>query len=145
MADPWKSITVESVRAFTYGSLSVLLVWFSTAGYLSIFTDILLMLGVSVIFAKSVFISTIIFLVVVAIFYGLHGRMFTTLMLEHMPWVKNPNNYLLFFYIWVNLIAACLLNVFDLNILFQFLSLFVVFLFPSLMLGIRIQKKGGNI
>ena len=66
-------------------------------------------------------------------------------MLEHMPWVKNPDKYLLFFYIWVNLIAACLLNVFDLNILFQFLSLFVVFLFPSLMLGIGIQKKGGNI
>ena len=145
MGDPWKSINAEGVRAFTYGSLSVLLVWFSTAGYLSIFTDILLMLGASVIFAKSIFISTIIFLVVVAIFYGLHGRMFTTLMLEHMPWVKDPNNYLLFFYIWVNLIAACLLNVFDLNILFQFLSLFVVFLFPSLMLGIRIQKKGGNI
>ena len=145
MADPWKSITVESVRAFTYGSLSVLLVWFSTAGYLSIFTDILLMLGVSVIFAKSVFISTIIFLVVVAIFYGLHGRMFTTLMLEHMPWVKNPDKYLLFFYIWTNLIAACLLNVFDLNKLFQFLSLFFVFLLPSLMLGIRIQKEGGNI
>jgi len=145
MGDPWKSITVESVRAFTCGSLSVLLVWFSTVGYLSIFTDILLILGVSVIFAKSIFISTIIFLVVVAIFYGLHGRMFTTLMLEHMPWVKNPDKYLLFFYIWVNLIAACLLNVFDLNILFQFLSLFVVFLFPSLMLGIRIQKKGGNI
>jgi len=145
MGDPWKSINAEGVRAFTYGSLSVLLVWFSTAGYLSIFTDILLMLGASVIFAKSIFISTIIFLVVVSIFYGLHGRMFTTLMLEHMPWVKNPDKYLIFFYIWVNLIAACLLNVFDLNILFQFLSLFVVFLFPSLMLGIRIQKKGGNI
>lgn len=145
MGDPWKSINAEGVRAFTYGSLSVLLVWFSTAGYLSIFTDILLMLGLSVIFAKSIFISTIIFLVVVSIFYGLHGRMFTTLMLEHMPWVKNPDKYLIFFYIWVNLIAACLLNVFDLNILFQFLSLFVVFLFPSLMLGIRIQKKGGNI
>ena len=145
MGDPWKSITVESVRAFTYGSLSVLLVWFSTEGYLSIFTDILLMLGVSVIFAKSIFISTILFLVVVTIFYGLHGKIFTTLMLEHMPWVKNPDKYLLFFYIWANLVAACFLNVFDLNILLQFLSLFVVFLFPSLMLGIKIQKKGGNI
>ena len=109
------------------------------------FTHILLMLGVSVIFAKSIFISTIIFLVVVAIFYGLHGRMFTTLMLEHMPWVKNPDKYLIFFFIWVNLIAACLLIVFDLNKLLQFLTLFVVFLFPSLMLGIGIQKKGGNI
>ena len=145
MGDPWKSITVESVRAFTYGSLSVLLVWFSIEGYLSIFTDILMMLSLSALLAKSIFISTVIFLLVVSIFYGLHGRMFTTLMLEHMPWVKNPDKYLIFFYIWVNLIAACLLNVFDLNILFQFLSLFVVFLFPSLMLGIGIQKKGGNI
>ena len=145
MGDPWKSINAEGVRAFTYGSLSVLLVWFSTAGYLSMFTDILLMLGVSVIFAKSIFISTVIFLLVITIFYGLHGKIFTTLMLEHMPWVKNPDKYLIFFFIWVNLIAACLLNVFDLNILFQFLSLFVVFLFPSLILGIGIQKKGGNI
>jgi hypothetical protein len=103
------------------------------------------MLGASVIFAKSIFISTVIFLLVISIFYGLHGRMFTTLMLEHMPWVKNPDKYLLFFYIWANLIAACILNVFGLNILLQFLSLFVVFLFPSLMLGIGIQKKGGNI
>ena len=104
-----------------------------------------MMLGLSALLAKSVFISTIIFLLVITIFYGLHGKIFTTLMLEHMPWVKNPDKYLLFCFIWVNLIAACLLNVFDLNILFQFLSLFVVFLFPSLMLGIRIQKKGGNI
>ena len=77
MGDHWKSITVESVRAFTYGSLSVLLVWFSIEGYLSIFTDILMMLSLSALLAKSIFISTILFLVVVTIFYGLHGHLFT--------------------------------------------------------------------
>ena len=145
MGDPWKSINAEGVRAFTYGSLSVLLIWFSTAGYLSIFTDILMMIGLSTLLAKSIFISTILFLVVVTIFYGLHGKMFTTLMLEHMPWVKNPDKYLIFFFVWTNLIAACFLNVLEVNIFFQFVSLFVVFLFPSLILGIKIQKKGGNI
>ena len=135
MGDPWKSINEEGVRAFTYGSLSVMLVWFSTAGYLSIFA----------LLAKSIFISTVIFLLVITIFYGLHGKIFTTLILEHMTWVKNPDKYLIFFFIWLNLIAACLLNVFELNKFFQFVSLFVVFLFPSLILGIGIQKKGGNI
>ena len=135
MGDPWKSINEEGVRAFTYGSLSVMLVWFSTAGYLSI----------SALLAKSIFISTVIFLLVITIFYGLHGKIFTTLILEHMTWVKNPDKYLIFFFIWLNLIAACLLNVFELNKFFQFVSLFVVFLFPSLILGIGIQKKGGNI
>ncbi|MFL2560056.1 MAG: hypothetical protein ACJ0QT_02755 [Gammaproteobacteria bacterium] len=145
MGDPWKSINEEGVRAFTYGSLSVMLVWFSTAGYLSIFTDILMMVGLSALLAKSIFISTVIFLLVITIFYGLHGKIFTTLILEHMTWVKNPDKYLIFFFIWLNLIAACLLNVFELNKFFQFVSLFVVFLFPSLILGIGIQKKGGNI
>ena len=145
MGDPWKSITVESVRAFTYGSLSVLLVWFSIEGYLSIFTDILMMIGLSTLLAKSIFISTVIFLLVITIFYGLHGKIFTTLILEHMTWIKNPDKYLTFFFVWINLIAACFLNVLEVNIFFQFVSLFVVFLFPSLILGIKIQKKGGNI
>ena len=70
MGDPRKSINAEGVRAFTYGSLSVLLVWFSTAGYLSIFTDILMMIGLSALLAKSVFISTIIFLLVMMMIYG---------------------------------------------------------------------------
>jgi hypothetical protein len=33
----------------------------------------------------------------------------------------------------------------DLNIFYQFISLFVIFLTPSLILGISIQKRGGNI
>jgi hypothetical protein len=145
MGDPWKSINAEGVRAFTYGSLSVLLVWFSTEGYLSIFADVLMMLGLSAILAKSIFISTVLFLLVITVFYGLHGKIFTTLMLEHMTWVKNPEKYLIFFYVWANLIAACLLNVFELNKFLQFGSLFMIFLFPSLILGVAIQKKGGNI
>ena len=35
MGDPWKSISPEGVRAFTYGSLSVLLIWAFTENYLS--------------------------------------------------------------------------------------------------------------
>ena len=104
-----------------------------------------MMIGLSTLLAKSIFISTVIFLLVITIFYGLHGKIFTTLILEHMTWVKNPDKYLTFFFVWINLIAACFLNVLEVNIFFQFVSLFVVFLFPSLILGIKIQKKGGNI
>ena len=93
----------------------------------------------------SIVISTVISLLIILILYGLHGKMPTTLMLQHMTWVKNPDKFLIFFYIWINLIAAGLLNVLDLNKLYQFLALFIIFLLPSLILGLRIQKKGGNI
>ena len=145
MGDPWKSISPEGVRAFTYGVLSTLLVWLWAEGYLSIINDVLTMLGISSLLATSIVISTVISLLIILILYGLHGKMPTTLMLQHMTWVKNPDKFLIFFYIWINLIAAGLLNVLDLNKLYQFLALFVIFLLPSLILGLRIQKKGGNI
>ena len=145
MGDPWKSISPEGVRAFTYGSLSVLLLWGYGENYLLPVNDILMMLGMSDLLAKSVMISSVIFILIIFIFYGLHGKLPTTLMLQHMTWVKNPDKYLLFFYIWINLIAAGLLNVLGLNTFYQFVALFVIFLLPSLILGTRIQKKGGNI
>ncbi len=145
MGDPWKSISAEGVRAFSYGVYSVILVWLWTEGYLSFFDDLLMSLGASSLLAKSILVSTVISVLIVLILYGLHGMMPTTLMLQHMTWVKNPDKFLLFFYIWINFISAALLNVMALNTLYQFLSLFVIFLTPSLILGISIQKKGGNI
>ena len=95
--------------------------------------------------AKSILVSTVISILLVLVLYGLHGKLPTTLMLQHMTWVKNPDKFLLFFYVWINFISAALLNVMDLNTFYQFLSLFVIFLTPSLILGLSIQKRGGNI
>tara|TARA_Y100000992_G_scaffold181607_1_gene122645 strand:+ start:832 stop:1269 length:438 start_codon:yes stop_codon:yes gene_type:complete len=145
MGDPWKSISPEGVRAFTYGVLSTLLIWLFAEDYLQVVNNMLMMLGVSSLLATSIMISTVISLLIILILYGLHGKLPTTLMLQHMTWVQNPDKFLLFFYIWINLIAAGLLNVLGLNTFYQFVSLFVIFLLPSLILGLRIQKKGGNI
>ena len=78
------------------------------------------------------------------IFYGLHGKFFTSLMMEHMTWVKNPDRYLLFFWLWLIAIISCILNVFETNILIQFTWLFFILIIPSLFLGVWIQKQGGN-
>lgn len=145
MGDPWKSISPEGVRAFTYGVLSTILVWLFAEDYLQVVNNMLMMLGVSSLLATSIMISTVISLLIILILYGLHGKLPTTLMLQHMTWVQNPDKFLLFFYIWINLIAAGLLNVLGLNTFYQFVALFVIFLLPSLILGLRIQKKGGNI
>ncbi len=145
MGDPWKSISPEGVRAFTYGVLSTLLIWLFAEDYLQVVNNMLMMLGVSSLLATSIMISTVISLLIILILYGLHGKLPTTLMLQHMTWVQNPDKFLLFFYIWINLIAAGLLNVLGLNTFYQFVALFVIFLLPSLILGLRIQKKGGNI
>ena len=132
MGDPWKSISPEGVRAFTYGVLSTLLIWLYTEDYLLIANDMLMMLGVSKLLATSIMISTVISLLIILILYGLHGKLPTTLMLQHMTWVQNPDKFLLFFYIWINLIAAGIMNVLDLNRFYQFVALFVIFLLPSL-------------
>ena len=144
MGDPWKSITPEGVRAFTYGIGTTALLWLSFEGYLDIVLTFLVMIGLSPAFSKAIFISTILFFLVIMIFYGLHGKLFTTLILEHMPWVKNPDKFLLFFWLWAVGISSGILNVFSVNIFYQFVYLFFIFLFPSLFLGTRIQKKGGN-
>ena len=145
MGDPWKSISAEGVRAFSYGAYSVILVWLWSEGYLLFINNLLVSLGISSLLAKSIVVSTVISVLITTLLYGLHGRMPTTLMLQHMTWVKNPDKFLLFFYIWINFISAALLNVMGLNTFYQFMSLFVIFLTPSLILGISIQKKGGNI
>tara|TARA_B110000444_G_C18334057_1_gene364221 strand:+ start:65 stop:502 length:438 start_codon:yes stop_codon:yes gene_type:complete len=145
MGDPWKSISAEGVRAFSYGAYSVILVWLWSEGYLLFINNLLVSLGISSLLAKSIVVSTVISVLITTVLYGLHGRMPTTLMLQHMTWVKNPDKFLLFFYIWINFISAALLNVMDLNTFYQFMSLFIIFLTPSLILGISIQKKGGNI
>jgi len=145
MGDPWKSISAEGVRAFSYGGYSVILVWLWSEGYLLFINNLLVSLGISSLLAKSIVVSTVISVLITTVLYGLHGRMPTTLMLQHMTWVKNPDKFLLFFYIWINVISAALLHVMGLNTFYQFMSLFVIFLTPSLILGISIQKKGGNI
>ena len=145
MGDPWKSISAEGVRAFSYGAYSVILVWLWSEGYLLFINNLLVSLGISSLLAKSIVVSTVISVLITTVLYGLHGRMPTTLMLQHMTWVKNPDKFLLFFYIWINFISAALLNVMGLNTFYQFMSLFVIFLTPSLILGLSIQKKGGNI
>ena len=145
MGDPWKSISAEGVRAFAYGAYSVILVWVWSEGYLSFANNMLISVGASALLAQSILVSTVISILITTVLYGLHGRMPTTLMLQHMTWVKNPDKFLLFFYIWINFISAALLNVMGLNTFYQFMSLFVIFLTPSLILGLSIQKKGGNI
>lgn len=145
MGDPWKSISAEGVRAFSYGAYSVMLVWVWSEGYLSFANNMLISVGASALLAQSILVSTVISILITTVLYGLHGRMPTTLMLQHMTWVKNPDKFLLFFYIWINFISAALLNVMGLNTFYQFMSLFVIFLTPSLILGLSIQKKGGNI
>ena len=145
MGDPWNSISAEGVRAFSYGAYSVILVWVWSEGYLSFANNMLISVGASALLAQSILVSTVISILITTVLYGLHGRMPTTLMLQHMTWVKNPDKFLLFFYIWINFISAALLNVMGLNTFYQFMSLFVIFLTPSLILGLSIQKKGGNI
>lgn len=145
MGDPWKSISAEGVRAFSYGAYSVTLVWLWSEGYLSFVNNMLISVGASALLAKSILVSTVVSILLVTALYGLHGKLPTTLMLQHMTWVKNPDKFLLFFYIWINFIFAALLNVMGLDIFYQFLSGFVILLTPSLILGISIQKRGGNI
>ena len=145
MGDPWKAISAEGVRAFSYGAYSVILVWLWSEGYLSFVNNMLISVGASALLAISILVSTVVSILLVTALYGLHGKLPTTLMLQHMTWVKNPDKFLLFFYIWINFIFAALLNVMGLDIFYQFLSGFVILLTPSLILGISIQKRGGNI
>ena len=133
-------------RSTKQAIFSIVLLWFSTAGYLNFIPEILIQIGIFSNLAYSLFVGTIFFVLIFSISYGLHGKYFTTLMLEHMPWVINPDKYLLFFWIWINLITAGILNIFELNMLWYFVHLFFYFLFPSLFFGTRIQEKhGANI
>ena len=130
-------------RSTKQAIFSVALLWFSTAGYLNFIPEILIQIGIFSNLAHSLFVGTVFFVLIFSISYGLHGKYFTTLMLEHMPWVINPDKYLLFFWAWINLITAGILNIFELNMLWVFVNLFFYFLIPSLFFGTRIQEKHG--
>ena len=54
MGDPWKSISPEGVRAFSYGAYSVILVWLWSGGSLLFINNFLISLGASELLAKSV-------------------------------------------------------------------------------------------
>ena len=93
--------------------------------------------------ANSLIVGTVIFSIFITVYYGLHGKYFTTLMLEHMPWVIAPDKFLPFFWLWINAIMAGLLNVFDVNAFWYFVNLFFIFLLPSLFIGTKVQEKHG--
>ena len=138
--DGYNDVQIRSTKQAIF---SVALLWFSTAGYLNFIPEILIQIGIFSNLAHSLFVGTVFFVLIFSISYGLHGKYFTTLMLEHMPWVINPDKYLLFFWAWINLITAGILNIFELNMLWVFVNLFFYFLIPSLFFGTRIQEKHG--
>ena len=104
---------------------------------------ILGMIGIFPSLANSLIVGTVAFTVFITMYYGLHGKYFTTLMLEHMPWVISPDKFLPFFWLWINAIVAGLLNAFEVNAFWYFVNLFFIFLLPSLFIGTKVQEKHG--
>ena len=137
------SYDVNEKRATKYAIISILLIWLAWEGYLSFLIAPLGIIGIFPALAHSLIVGTIIFLVFITVYYGLHGKYFTTLMLEHMPWVIAPDKFLPFFWLWINAIMAGLLNVFDVNAFWYFVNLFFIFLLPSLFIGTKVQEKHG--
>ena len=137
------SYDVNEKRATKYAIISILLIWLTWEGYLSFPIAPLGIIGRFPALPHSLIMGTIIFLVFITVYYGLHGKYFTTLMLEHMPWVIAPDKFLPFFWIWINAIMAGLLNVFDVNAFWYFVDLFFIFLLPSLFIGTKVQEKHG--
>lgn len=137
------SYDVNEKRATKFAIISILLIWLAWEGYLSFLITPLGIIGIFPALAHSLIVGTIIFLVFITVYYGLHGKYFTTLMLEHMPWVIAPDKFLPFFWIWINAIMAGLLNVFDVNAFWYFVDLFFIFLLPSLFIGTKVQEKHG--
>ena len=131
-------------RATIQAVASTLILWFSTAGYLNIIPEILIKIGIFSNLAHSLLVGSVIFTLFITIFHGLHGKYFTTLMLEHMPWVIKPDRFLFFFWFWINLITAGLLNIFEVNMWWYFVNLFFYALFPSLFFGVRVQEIHGT-
>ena len=137
------SYDVNEKRATKYAILTMLLIWVTWEGYLQFIIPILGMVGIFPSLANSIIIGTIVFTISITIYYGLHGKYFTTLMLEHMPWVIAPDKFLPFFWLWINAIVAGLLNAFDVNAFWYFVDLFFIFLLPSLFIGTKVQEKHG--
>ena len=137
------SYDVNEKRATKFAIITMVLIWLVWEGYLSFLTGLLEMVGIFPALAHSLIVGTVIFLIFITIYYGLHGKYFTTLMLEHMPWVIAPDKFLPFFWLWINAIMAGLLNVFDVNAFWYFVDLFFIFLLPSLFIGTKVQEKHG--
>ena len=137
------SYDVNEKRATKYAILTMLLIWITWEGYLQFIIPIMGMVGIFPSLANSLIIGTVAFTVFITMYYGLHGKYFTTLMLEHMPWVIAPDKYLPFFWLWINAIVAGLLNAFDVNAFWYFVNLFFIFLLPSLFIGTKVQEKHG--
>lgn len=137
------SYDVNEKRATKYAILTMLLIWITWEGYLQFIIPIMGMIGIFPALANSLIIGTVAFTVFITMYYGLHGKYFTTLMLEHMPWVIAPDKFLPFFWLWINAIVAGLLNAFDVNAFWYFVNLFFIFLLPSLFIGTKVQEKHG--
>tara|TARA_B100000035_G_scaffold310947_1_gene319639 strand:+ start:7611 stop:8273 length:663 start_codon:yes stop_codon:yes gene_type:complete len=137
------SYDVNEKRATKFAIISMILIWVVWEGYLSFLTAPLGMIGIFPALANSLIVGTVIFVIFITVYYGLHGKYFTTLMLEHMPWVIAPDKFLPFFWLWINAIMAGLLNVFDVNAFWYFVNLFFIFLLPSLFIGTKVQEKHG--
>ncbi len=134
---------VNEKRATKFAIISIALIWLVWEGYLSFLAIPLSMVGVFPALANSLIVGTVIFVIFITVYYGLHGKYFTTLMLEHMPWVIAPDKFLPFFWLWINAIMAGLLNVFEVNAFWYFVNLFFIFLLPSLFIGTKVQEKHG--
>jgi hypothetical protein len=134
---------VNEKRATKYAILTMLLIWITWEGYLQFIVPVMGMIGIFPSLANSLIIGTVAFTVFITMYYGLHGKYFTTLMLEHMPWVIAPDKFLPFFWLWINAIVAGLLNAFDVNAFWYFVNLFFIFLLPSLFIGTKVQEKHG--
>ena len=137
------SYDVNEKRATKYAIITMLLIWITWEGYLEFIIPIMGMIGIFPSLANSLIIGTVAFTVFITMYYGLHGKYFTTLMLEHMPWVIAPDKFLPFFWLWINAIVAGLLNAFDVNAFWYFVNLFFIFLLPSLFIGTKVQEKHG--
>ncbi len=137
------SFDVNEKRATKYAALTLVLVWLVWEGYFEFVVTALGMIGIFPALASSLVKGTVIFLIFITVYYGLHGKYFTTLMLEHMPWVIAPDKFLPFFWLWINAIVAGVVNVFDVNAFWYFVDLFFIFLLPSLFIGTKVQEKHG--
>ena len=137
------SYDVNEKRATKYAILTMLLIWITWEGYLQFIIPIMGMIGIFPSLANSLIIGTVAFTVFITMYYGLHGKYFTSLMLEHVPWVIAPDKFLPFFWLWINAIVAGLLNAFDVNAFWYFVNLFFIFLLPSLFIGTKVQEKHG--
>jgi hypothetical protein len=101
------SYDVNEKRATKYAILTMLLIWVTWEGYLQfISTHYGNDRNISISCKFTNHWNSSVFTVFITMYYGLHGKYFTTLMLEHMPWVIAPDKFLPFFWLWINAISC---------------------------------------